>query len=429
MKSLPTIVLVLLITTLLSTCSTFKTGGTGGTGETGETVEYNKDAYNTYEFKNGDDDYQDAVTYIKENVTDPQVVIHITTTNDTHIRVYSYDDADYLVGEYVSDDDNREIKISINDIKEINIKAYYVEVKDNNTPKTYTPVLSESPVIADSNLEEEATLLGNKVLLDGSNIFNSDGSEVSYLWTIKSKPADSFAEIDNPDYINTSFIVDAEGEYVIEFVVNNNGKVNSPAIVTINAIGTEGEPDADAGTETNVQLFVDVGLTHFIFDDGTVSGTSNHLGFSLAAGFKSLLEIGYTNTVQLGEASMNEDAGVISEDGFFTRTQLFYLRGNIPISTNFSAYALAGYSKVNIEATTTYVTCLFFCDDSIISTSTTSEYLSDESGLALGLGMQWITQNKRRLQLQYIDYIYDSESDFSGIYFSYGWMFDMPPFN
>ena len=176
--------------------------------------------------------------------------------------------------------------------------------------------------------------------------------------------------------------------------------------------------------ETGVQLFIDAGLTTFIFDDNTVAGTSNLLGITIAIGINPLLEIGYTDTgIQLA-ISMDEDAGITSDSGFLTRAKLLYLRGNIPISTNFSAYALVGYSKVEVEAHNTNI-CFFFCGD-IVSASTVSNYLSNDSGVALGVGMQWVTQHKRRVQLQYIDYIYDSEYDFSGIYLGYGWMFDMP---
>ena len=179
--------------------------------------------------------------------------------------------------------------------------------------------------------------------------------------------------------------------------------------------------------KNGVQVFVDLGLTRFLFDDNTVSGKSNHAGFTLALGYKSLLEIGYTDAgTILWNASVEEDGGYTPEDGFYTRTKLFYLRGNVPISKSFSIYGLVGRSRVQIEGTTT-TTCLFFCGDDF--TISTSDYLNKESGMALAAGLQWITQRKRRVQLQYIDYIYDSESDYSGVYLGYGWMFDLPPFN
>ena len=179
--------------------------------------------------------------------------------------------------------------------------------------------------------------------------------------------------------------------------------------------------------EAGVQFFIDLGLSRFIFDDNTVSGKSNHVGFTLAAGYKSLIEIGYTDAgTILWNASVEEDGGFTPEDGFYTRTKLFYLRGNVPISKTFSVYGLVGQSKVEIEGTTT-TTCFFFCGENFVIS--TSDYLNKESGVALGAGLQWVTQDKRRVQLQYIDYIYDSESDYSGVYLGYGWMFELPPFN
>jgi hypothetical protein len=114
------IVITLVATFLLSSCSTYGTRN------------YSNDAYNTIESKKGDDNFQDAVAYIKHNVTAPLVVIHIITMNDTHVRVYSYDEDGYIVGENVSDVDSQEIKTSIDNIKEINIKIYHGEANTNS---------------------------------------------------------------------------------------------------------------------------------------------------------------------------------------------------------------------------------------------------------------------------------------------------------
>ena len=70
-------------------------------------------------------------------------------------------------------------------------------------------------------------------------------------------------------------------------------------------------------------------MTRFLFDDNTVSGQSNHAGFTLALGYKSLVEIGYTDAgTILWNASVEEDGGYTPEDGFYTRTKLFYLRAH-----------------------------------------------------------------------------------------------------
>ena len=103
MKLQNAIVFILIATFLLSSCSTYSSGG--------------------YIFEKGDDDFQDGIAYIKENVTDPLVVVHIKTNNNAHIRVYSYDGGDYFIGEDLSSE--QEIKSSIENINELNIKTYY----------------------------------------------------------------------------------------------------------------------------------------------------------------------------------------------------------------------------------------------------------------------------------------------------------------
>ena len=186
-------------------------------------------------------------------------------------------------------------------------------------------------------------------------------------------------------------------------------------------------PTFSIGSDSEVQIYLDFTVSRVSFDDNVISGDSLHMGYNLAVGY-SYFELGFGhNGTLLWNANMDEDAGLEPEDGFFSDARLLYLRGNLPLNKTATGFALVGSSKVRVEGTTSY-SCLFFCGD-FIETTTITNYNNSESGIALGLGMQWETAHNRRVVLQYIDYLYDSDYDFSGIYFSYGVIFKIPTGN
>ena len=174
----------------------------------------------------------------------------------------------------------------------------------------------------------------------------------------------------------------------------------------------------------NVRINLDFTLSRVSFDDNVVSGNSLHMGYNLAVGY-SFFEVGFGhNGTLLWNASMDEDAGLEPDDGFYSDVRLLYLRGNLPFNKTTTGFALVGSSKARVEGTSSY-SCLFFCGD-LVETTTITDYNNTESGIALAIGMQWETAHNRRVVLQYIDYLYDSDYDYSGIYVSYGVIFSIP---
>lgn len=179
-------------------------------------------------------------------------------------------------------------------------------------------------------------------------------------------------------------------------------------------------------TDQNVRINLDFSVSRVSFEDNVVSGNSLHMGYNLAVGY-SYFEIGFgQNGTLLWNANIDDDGGYEPENGFYSDARLLYLRGNLPFNKTTTGFALVGSSKVKVEGTTSYVSCLIFCEDSLIETTSIADYNNTESGIALGLGMQWDVKHGRRIVLQYIDYLYDSDFDFSGIYFSYGGIFRIP---
>lgn len=177
-------------------------------------------------------------------------------------------------------------------------------------------------------------------------------------------------------------------------------------------------------SESNVQVIFELGVTRASFDDQVVAGDSINLEWGLAVSYKSIIELGYTSIIDLANASMDNESGIRSEDGFYASGKMYYLRGSIPLTKSVDIFALAGRSKFAVEATSTYG-CLFLCGD-FLTTTTESNYLNEESGMALGVGMGFITAENRQLIIQYVDYDYGGEFDFKVFTLGYRWLLDIP---
>jgi hypothetical protein len=177
--------------------------------------------------------------------------------------------------------------------------------------------------------------------------------------------------------------------------------------------------------ESNVQAVIELGIARSSFDDQVVSGHSFNPEWALAVSYKSIIELGYTSMLDF-EASMDDKTGIQYEGDFYTSAKMLYLRGSIPLTNSVDIIALIGRSKFRVEALSTYISCILFCDDSLVKTRTETDYSSEESGLALGVGMGFKIKEHRQLIIQYVDYNYGGEFDFNAFTLSYRWLFDLP---
>ncbi len=74
---------------------------------------------------------------------------------------------------------------------------------------------------------------GTTVVLDGTASRDADGNPLIWKWAMAAKPTGSIAVLNDPTAARPSFIVDKDGEYVAQLVVND-GKLDSrPATVMI----------------------------------------------------------------------------------------------------------------------------------------------------------------------------------------------------
>ena len=87
---------------------------------------------------------------------------------------------------------------------------------------------------ADAGEDQVITHLGTAVLLDGGTSYDEDGDALSYVWSIESSPAGSLASLLDSSDSTTSFVADANGDYVVELtVIDEFGGVSDPDSVVI----------------------------------------------------------------------------------------------------------------------------------------------------------------------------------------------------
>jgi hypothetical protein len=75
-----------------------------------------------------------------------------------------------------------------------------------------------------------------EILLDGGNSFDVDGDELSYFWTLQSKPETSTvstSSFSNPTGDQSTLYVDQAGEYTVSLAVNDGNAWSFPDLLTI----------------------------------------------------------------------------------------------------------------------------------------------------------------------------------------------------
>jgi len=77
--------------------------------------------------------------------------------------------------------------------------------------------------------------LNHDVKLNGANSSDPDGDELTYAWTIKSKPTGSKAQLNDPKSKTPEFKTDVEGKYIVELIVNDGLEGSQPDTVSIQA--------------------------------------------------------------------------------------------------------------------------------------------------------------------------------------------------
>jgi hypothetical protein len=121
--------------------------------------------------------------------------------------------------------------------------------------------------IAEAGPDQALTTIGAIVQLDGTSSYDPDGDNISYQWSMPTKPAMSNAVLSDTTSARPTFEVDVNGTYVLELVVRDPWTVSLSDTVTVSFDNLV--PVANAG----VNQVVSVGYTVAL--DGSRSSDAN----------------------------------------------------------------------------------------------------------------------------------------------------------
>lgn len=158
----------------------------------------------------------------------------------------------------------------------------------------------EDPVVPPvANISTSSTTLnaGEEVILDGVGSSTTNGTGLTYAWSLTAQPANSLASLTDTTSVTTRFIPDLPGQYSIRLIVTDDKASSSPATVTL----TVTNPDPIAILEPQIS-----GLTGGqVWLDGSSS-------LPPAGGDASLLQYSWTLTTQPPGSSVTlQDADTV----------------------------------------------------------------------------------------------------------------------
>lgn len=120
----------------------------------------------------------------------------------------------------------------------------------------YTDSAPDTLVITDVNLapianagSDQKASKGSMVNLSGSRSTDPEGQALSYRWKLLSQPAGSAAVLSATDTIDTQFVADLSGDYIVQLVVNDGELDSTPATVIVRDFDKNTLPVASAGSD------------------------------------------------------------------------------------------------------------------------------------------------------------------------------------
>src|SRR3989339_471284 len=134
---------------------------------------------------------------------------------------------------------------------------YIIELTTSDTWSTGNPdqvIITFENVVPVANAGvNQSVLEGDIVYLDGSGSLDANLDSLTYSWGIISKSDSSLAEINESTYIQTSFVADMSGQYIISLTVNDGFTDSEPSNVTVVAISYQ-----DAVTDTLQEIIIEI---------------------------------------------------------------------------------------------------------------------------------------------------------------------------
>ena len=117
---------------------------------------------------------------------------------------------------------------------------------------TVTISATNSRPVANAGPDQTAGFVGETVALDGSLSSDFDGNPLTFTWSLSSVPGGSTATLSDPTAATPTFVVDVEGSYLAQLIVNDGTADSLPDTVTISA--TNSRPVANAGPDQTVTV-------------------------------------------------------------------------------------------------------------------------------------------------------------------------------
>jgi IgGFc binding protein/PKD domain len=145
----------------------------------------------------------------------------------------------------------------------------------NSTPSTVTITSSDVPPVANPGPAQMASI-GSIVNLNGSASTDSDHRQLTYQWSMLSKPPNSNAALSNATSATPYFTPDESGNYVVQLIVNDGYLNSAPATVVIST--TYIPPVANAGPNQTVNA----GSTVQLSGAASTDTNGNQLTYSWA---------------------------------------------------------------------------------------------------------------------------------------------------
>jgi hypothetical protein len=170
------------------------------------------------------------------------------------------------------------------------LTAYATDPYGAQTEKNITVTLADNipPIalpVADAG-QDQSKNTGTTVQLDGTSSYDDDGDQLTYIWSLDSKPFISFASLSNATTATPSIKVDKAGEYLISLVVNDGTEDSEPSSITLTVV--EGvNPISE-----NIDLII-------------VAGSKYH-GFS-GSNYNEVLQVQTTACLSTGALDIDEE--------------------------------------------------------------------------------------------------------------------------
>lgn len=121
----------------------------------------------------------------------------------------------------------------------------------DSAPDTVILNVVNTPPVANAG-PDQAVFVGDNVILDGSASSDADGDLLSYSWSLIQQPAGSTAVLVDTTTATPSIVIDQQGIYIAQLIVNDGIVDSAPDTVVLNVANVR--PTANAGADQTVSV-------------------------------------------------------------------------------------------------------------------------------------------------------------------------------